>query len=120
MRIDMKAQNLLKTALFSVLAIGITGCATNTGTDALIGAGAGAAAGAAITRGHPGGVILGSAIGAVTGAVIGNQQDKAQAYRDHYYYGYPPPPPPYPYETRTIVHNPDGTTTVYVSRTYGY
>ena len=79
-----------------------------------------AANGAALTRGHPGGAILGGAIGAITGAAIGNQADREQAYRERYYNGYPPPPPAYPYETRTIVQNPDGTTTTYVSRSYGY
>jgi hypothetical protein len=112
----------MKTATIGVAGLGLVGCATNTGTDALIGGGTGAAIGAILTRGHAGGAIVGGALGALTGAAIGSQVDRAEAIRNSYYYdgriyAYPPPPPPPGYyETRTVYHNPDGSVTTYVDR----
>jgi hypothetical protein len=66
--------------------------------------------------------VIGGAIGALTGASIGHDVDRANAYYyGGYYYTYPPPPPPPGYyETRTVVQNPDGSTTTYINRYPAY
>lgn len=118
----MHTPTWLKTALIGVTGFGVAGCATNTGTGALVGAGTGAAIGAAISRGHPFGTLVGAGLGALTGATIGAEVDRAEAYRNSYYYdgriyaAPPPPPPPGVYETRTVYQNPDGSTTTYIDR----
>jgi hypothetical protein len=61
------------------------GCATNTGTGALVGGAAGAGIGAAVTR-SPGGALFGGAVGALTGAIVGNSVDREQAREDRYAY----------------------------------
>ena len=118
----MKIPSLLTTGLLAIIGLGLSGCATNAGNGALIGGAAGAGAGALLTHGHPGGIIVGGALGAITGAVVGHEVDRDEAYRNRYYYDgyYHSAPPPYTYETRTVVQNPDGTTTTYIDRTYSY
>lgn len=99
-----------------LLAAGAGGCATNTGTGALVGGTSGALAGAAITH-HAGGAVAGGIIGTVAGALVGNAVDRDEAYHRHYYYdSYGPPV----VERRTTYVNPDGSTTTYIDRSYGY
>lgn len=112
---------VLKSAVLSVIGVGMAGCSTNAGNGALIGGAAGAGAGAILSHGHPGGVIVGGALGALTGAIIGSDVDRAQArdryyYNGAYYYNAPPPPPPGVTETTTTYRNPDGSTTTYINR----
>lgn len=72
----------LRTALVVLLAVSVTGCATDpqrTRTEGtLVGAGAGAAIGRAIT-GDDRGTAIGAAIGAVVGLVAGNRMAKKKA-----------------------------------------
>ncbi|SER08362.1 hypothetical protein SAMN05216548_11129 [Faunimonas pinastri] len=63
-----------KILLAGIAALAITGCTTqdrDTGTGALVGAGAGAIIGGVAT-GNAGGAIAGAAIGGATGAIIGH------------------------------------------------
>ena len=81
----MKSCTLLLTAVTAATLL--TGCQypngepNNTGTGALIGAGAGAIMGAAIggPRNGGAGALIGAAAGAITGGVIGNSIDQEQA-----------------------------------------
>ena len=71
----------------AISAVALTGCQypngepNNTGTGALIGAGAGALMGAAIggPRNGGAGALIGAAAGAITGGLIGNSMDQEQA-----------------------------------------
>ena len=63
----------IKTTLLSAAFILTVGCASNTGTGALIGGGLGAGTGALIGGGQ--GAIIGGAVGAAAGGLIGNAMD---------------------------------------------
>ncbi len=119
----MMHMSLIKIACLGLVGLGVAGCATNAGTGALVGGATGAGIGAAAT-GHPGGALLGGAIGAITGGLIGDDMDRREAYRDRYYYDDGPRYHAYHggpvYETRTTYRNPDGGTTTYIDRNYGY
>lgn len=59
----------------------LSGCATNTGTGAVVGGATGAGVGALVgsATGHAGaGAAIGAGVGAVTGAVVGNSIDQQQ------------------------------------------
>ena len=59
----------------------LSGCATNTGTGAVVGGATGAGVGALVgsATGHAGaGAAIGAGVGAVTGAVVGNSIDEQQ------------------------------------------
>ncbi len=59
----------------------LSGCATNTGTGAVVGGATGAGVGALVgsATGHAGaGAAIGAGVGAVTGAVVGNSVDEQQ------------------------------------------
>src|SRR5260370_38998192 len=101
-------RKLIGMTILASLGFGATGCATHSGTDALVGGAAGAGIGAII--GHNShhrtaeGALIGGAIGAIGGGLIGNQQDRRDRayYRDRYYDDgqryergsyYSPPPP---------------------------
>jgi hypothetical protein len=121
----MNLRSIYRSAAMGTIGLALAGCATNAGNGALIGGATGAGIGAALSRGHPGGIIVGGALGAVTGAIVGHEVDRDEAYRDGYYSGgryyyYDAPPPGPVTETRTTYRNPDGTTTTYIDRTYGY
>ena len=63
---------------FLMVAPLLTGCATNTGTGALVGGATGAGAGALIgsATGHAGaGALIGAGVGALAGGAIGNSAD---------------------------------------------
>src|SRR5688500_8599062 len=97
-----------------------TGCATKTGTAAVVGGAAGAGLGAVIGHqsGHAGGgALIGGAAGAIGGGLVGNSMDKADerkareqrerdqaAARQQATYNKPstPPPPPTATPTSTI------------------
>ena len=80
------------------------------------------------------GALVGGAIGAVAGGLIGNEQDKADHYRDHYYRDryynagptyyeerYYEAPPPVVYERREVRrYYYDDYDRGYVRRHYGY
>jgi hypothetical protein len=92
-------QNLTKITIAAALLVGLvglTGCANNAQTGALIGGGAGAGLGAIIgnqSRGRSGeGALIGAGVGAIGGYIIGNEMDKdQQRYQDHHRYAAPPP-----------------------------
>ncbi len=65
--------NHINTICFSAALILAVGCATNTGTGALVGAGLGAGTGALIAGGQ--GALIGGAIGAAAGGLVGNAMD---------------------------------------------
>jgi hypothetical protein len=72
----------LVTALLFAPAVFLTGCASNTETGALAGAGVGGITGAIIGSAvrRPGiGAAIGAGAGALTGAAIGNAEDKKEA-----------------------------------------
>jgi hypothetical protein len=117
----MLGKSLLNVTLAGALIVGVGGCASHSGTGALIGgatgAGIGAIAGNNTGHGHTaGGALIGGAIGAITGAVIGSEADRAEQHkyeaqdrryyeRDDYRFAPPPSPPPPPvryerYESR--------------------
>jgi uncharacterized protein YcfJ len=83
----MKIKLRILTLATALSAAVLTGCQypngepNNTGTGALIGAGAGALMGAAIggPRNGGAGALIGAAAGAITGGVIGNAMDQQQA-----------------------------------------
>src|SRR5260370_24068140 len=85
-------RKLIGMTILASLGFGATGCATHSGTDALVGGAAGAGLGAII--GHNShhrtaeGALIGGAIGAIGGGLIGNEQDRRERadYRDHRYY----------------------------------
>src|SRR5258706_14516170 len=87
-------QKLLSFSVLAGLGLGSAGCATHSGTDALVGGAAGAGIGAII--GHNShhrtaeGALLGGAIGAIGGGLIGNEQDRrdCEYYGDRYDNGY--------------------------------
>jgi uncharacterized membrane protein len=75
------SRKLLSALLFAP-AVFLTGCASNTETGALAGAGVGALTGAVIGSAvrRPGvGAAIGAGAGALTGAAIGNAEDKREA-----------------------------------------
>jgi uncharacterized protein YcfJ len=78
----------ITSAIAAALGLGSVGCATHTGTDALIGGVGGALAGAAIgshSHSRAGeGALLGGAIGAIGGAIVGNEADRQE--REGRYY----------------------------------
>ena len=77
----MKAKLLITGALALTL---LSGCATNTGTGALVGGGAGAIIGGA-AGGWPGAAI-GAGVGAAVGGIVGNSldaRDRERLERDH-------------------------------------
>ena len=62
-------------------ALSLTGCATNTGTGAMVGGASGAGVGALVgsATGHAGaGAAIGAGVGALTGGVIGNSVDEQE------------------------------------------
>ena len=64
-----------------IIPLFLSGCATNTGTGAVVGGATGAGVGALIgsATGHAGaGAAIGAGVGAVTGAVVGNSVDEQQ------------------------------------------
>lgn len=83
----MKIRLKVLTLILGVSTVVLTGCQypngepNNTGTGALIGAGAGALMGAAIggPRNGGAGALIGAAAGAITGGLIGNSIDQEQA-----------------------------------------
>ena len=75
--IKSKFRNRVVVAVLGVAGLGIGGCATNTGTGALVGGAAGGGLGALITH-RPGGAVVGAAAGAVTGALVGNEIDRRE------------------------------------------
>jgi uncharacterized protein YqgC (DUF456 family) len=65
----------------ALAALSVSGCATNTGTGALVGGATGAGVGALVgsATGHAGtGAAIGAGVGALTGAVVGNSVDEQQ------------------------------------------
>ncbi len=89
----MKRTFYVALALMTVL--GLSSCATNSGTGALGGAAAGGLIGQAIGH-NTGATLLGAGVGAVGGAMIGNEADKAnqanaQAQMAQQQGGQPPP-----------------------------
>ena len=66
----MKCSNSILLSAALILA---AGCATNTGTGALVGAGLGAGTGALIAGGQ--GALIGGAVGAAAGGLVGNALD---------------------------------------------
>src|SRR5258706_2949390 len=114
-------QKLLSFSVLAGLGLGSTGCATHSGTGALVGGAAGAGLGAII--GHNShhrtaeGALIGGAIGAIGGGLIGNEQDRRERdyYRDRHDDGYRyergsyySPPPPREYEYRRYERYDDG------------
>jgi len=69
-----------KTIGIIVLMGGLGGCATNTDTGTLVGAGTGALVGSAVS-GSPLGVIGGAAVGGIIGHEVGQRQDERNYYR---------------------------------------
>ena len=69
-------KRIFYVALALTAAVGLSGCATNSGTGALGGAAAGGLIGQAIGH-NTGATLLGAGVGAVGGAMIGNEVDKA-------------------------------------------
>ncbi|MGA2619046.1 MAG: glycine zipper domain-containing protein [Thermoguttaceae bacterium] len=64
-----------------IAALFLSGCATNTGTGALVGGATGAGVGALVgsATGHAGaGAAIGAGVGALTGAAIGNSVDEQE------------------------------------------
>ncbi|MGO8748469.1 MAG: glycine zipper domain-containing protein [Thermoguttaceae bacterium] len=63
---------------FLLASLALTGCATNTGTGAVVGGATGAGIGALVgsATGHAGaGAAIGAGVGALTGAAVGNSMD---------------------------------------------
>ena len=69
-----------KTLIYSLLAISLVSCATNTGTGALVGGGGGALVGG--LAGGWGGAAIGGAAGAILGGLIGNAADQKEKERN--------------------------------------
>ena len=109
--------SLAKLVFAATLGVSLTGCASHTGTDALIGGGLGAGLGAVVgsfSHGRAGaGALIGGAAGALAGGIIGNEQDRQDRARSYAYdrpayapretyeyrtYRYVPAPPPPPRE----------------------
>lgn len=91
----MKRTFYIALALTAV--VGLSSCATNSGTGALGGAAAGGLIGQAIGH-NTGATLIGAGVGAMGGAMIGNEADKAnqanaQAQMAQQQGGQPPPPP---------------------------
>src|SRR3954452_10251125 len=80
---------IIRAALTAGMGLGVVGCESHTGTDALVGGAAGAGIGALIGSGSHArageGALVGGAIGAIGGAIVGNEQDRHDRY-DHGYY----------------------------------
>ena len=79
-----KLKSIVAIAAVGLGAVGAGGCATKTGTAALIGTVGGAAVGAAIgsANGNAGkGALVGGAVGAIGGAIVGNNMDQADKDR---------------------------------------
>lgn len=78
-----KCTHRLSYVLYAALLLGLlsAGCATHSGTGALVGGGAGAGAGALIGKalGNTGaGAVVGGLVGAVTGAAVGDHMDRKE------------------------------------------
>jgi outer membrane protein OmpA-like peptidoglycan-associated protein len=68
--------------VLAAIAVQLHGCATNTQTGAIVGAGGGAVVGAVIGKAAgntAAGAVIGAAVGGAAGAVIGNYMDKQAA-----------------------------------------
>jgi outer membrane lipoprotein SlyB len=75
-----------RLALLFAPAVFLAGCATNTETGALAGAGLGGLGGAAIgslAHAPVAGAVIGAAAGGLTGAAIGNDKDRKEAQQQH-------------------------------------
>src|SRR5438128_2683792 len=90
----MNRKQMTKKCLAALVGLGLTvgaaGCATHSGTGALIGGAAGAGLGAAVgshshARGGEG-ALIGGAIGALGGALIGGEQDRRESEHASRYY----------------------------------
>ena len=81
--------SLAKLVFAATLGVSLTGCASHTGTDALIGGGLGAGLGAVVgsfSHGRAGaGALIGGAAGALAGGIIGNEQDRQDRARSYAY-----------------------------------
>ena len=73
----MKTHPRILTTLAAVVLLGLTGCATQTGTGALVGTGAGAALGGLITKD-----VRGAGIGAIIGGLGGAMAGKLSEQHD--------------------------------------
>jgi len=79
----------MRKLIIGVMTAGVTfgsfGCASKTGTGALVGAAGGAAIGGAIGSAHGKagkGAVLGALVGAAGGAIVGNGMDQADKDRE--------------------------------------
>jgi hypothetical protein len=67
----------------AIVALSLSGCATNTGTGALVGGATGAGVGALLgsATGHAGaGAAIGAGVGALAGGAIGNAEDEREKH----------------------------------------
>src|SRR2546421_12841669 len=71
---------IIRSALLAGMGLGVVGCESHTGTDALVGGAAGAGIGAlvgSVSHARAGeGALIGGAIGAIGGGIVGNEQDR--------------------------------------------
>jgi hypothetical protein len=81
---------IVRSALLAGMGLGVVGCESHTGTDALVGGAAGAGIGALVgsmSHARAGeGALIGGAVGALGGAIVGHEQDRRERYQDHYSY----------------------------------
>src|SRR6266436_6569486 len=80
---------IIRAALTAGMGLGVVGCESHTGTDALVGGAAGAGIGAlvgSVSHARAGeGALIGGAIGAIGGGIVGNEQDRREHYRERAY-----------------------------------
>ena len=80
---------IIRAALTAGMGLGVVGCESHTGTDALVGGAAGAGIGAlvgSVSHARAGeGALIGGAIGAIGGGIVGNEQDRRDRYDNRYY-----------------------------------
>ena len=80
---------IVRGALLAGMGLGVVGCESHAGTDALVGGAAGAGIGAlvgSVSHARAGeGALIGGAIGAIGGGIVGNEQDRREHYHDGYY-----------------------------------
>ena len=82
MRLEyQKSRTMLAASLSGIVAILISGCATNAKPGSLIGAGVGAAVGQWIGDDTEG-TLIGAGVGATAGYMIGNEADKEESRED--------------------------------------